>query len=71
MKEQQEGWHRTDFCSIWAGPDIDLIVLQAAGPSEAWDWSARGYRELDDGWKREVSRERAEREALKFYLEKE
>ena len=63
-------WERTDFTSVWAGPAIDLIVIQNDGPSESWCWTARGWREPDE-WQEEVSREAAEQAALRWYLEKD
>lgn len=72
------GWLRTSFLSLWKGPDIELIVVQNGRSSENWKWTARGWREPDechesngDGWCEEASRERAENEALKFYMEKD
>jgi len=76
MPESQ--WVRSEFFSIWHGPDIELIVVQNCGSSASWQWSARGWREPDDddgadnwGWCETSTREVAERFALEFYMEKD
>lgn len=71
-------WIRTVFTSVWTGPYIVLVVVQDNGSSESWKWTARGYREPDEGdsadeqgWVSAVSQKQAEKAALAFYLEKE
>lgn len=71
-------WVRTEFVSIWRGPDIELIVVQSNGSSESWQWTARGWREPDDcngadqwGWCEVATRRGAELTALEFYLERD
>jgi hypothetical protein len=78
VKPTQTQWQRSEFTSIWVGPDIELIVVQNGGSSESWKWTARGWREPDDdwmvdayGWVNNVSRAGAEKEALRFYMEKD
>lgn len=64
-------WMRGVFTSIWEGPDLSLIVVQRGGPSEAWQWTCRGWREPENDWMWAASREAAEQAALAFYLEKD
>lgn len=70
MSDMNE-WLRFEFVSLWAGPDIELVVLQEGGSSEAWRWTARGWREPEDWSEPWASREQAERAALQFYLQKD
>lgn len=71
------GWWRSEFASVWVGPDVELIVVQNGRSSEAWKWTARGWREPSDGdyadaggWCNATSRGSAETDALRWYLEK-
>jgi len=71
-------WHRTVFSSVWAGPDLELIVVQNGRSSENWKWTCRGWREPDEcdesdseGWVGCVSREEAEKSALQWYMQKD
>lgn len=64
-------WVRGSFTSVWEGPDLTLIVVQAHSPSESWEWTCRGWREPEDAWTSAVSRDAAEKAAMQFYLEKE
>ena len=72
---EQTQWKRTEFTSIWFGPDIELIVVQNGRSYESWQWTARGWREPDDcdgadkwGWVETTSRDACEKAALIFYL---
>lgn len=72
-----QSWLRTKYASVWEGPDLELIVLQNGRGSESWKWTARGWREPDDGdhcdaygWCNAITRSQAETEALWWYLEK-
>lgn len=73
-----EGWYRTTFCSVWGGPNLELIVVQNGRSCENWQWTARGWREPDDadgadkwGWVETGDRAAAESHALRWYLEKD
>lgn len=71
------GWHRETFLSFWGGPDLELIVIQDAGPSENWKWTARGWRTPDEGdgaingWVTAISRFQAEDAAIQWYMQKD
>ena len=71
-------WVRSAFCSVWQGESLELIVVQCSGSSEAWKWTARGWREPDEcdgadaeGWVEATTRTIAEQAALKWYMEKD
>lgn len=68
-------WSRSEFASIWRGPDLELVVVSPGG-CESWRWTCIGWRtpsNEEDGscWMWSASRETAEREAMQFYLEKD
>jgi hypothetical protein len=73
---EESEWFRSDFVSIWRGPDLELLVVQCP-TSEAWEWTCLGWRTPDDadnakrGWVSAPSRKAAEIAAMKFYLSKE
>ena len=69
--KKQHNWHRSEFISVWQGPDIELLVLQNGGSSEDWRWTARGWREPEYWSEAFSTREKAEEAALVFYLDKE
>lgn len=76
--ENTAGWFRTSFCSVWGGPDLELIVVQNGRSCENWQWTARGWREPDEcdgadrwGWVETSTRQAAEDAALQWYLEKD
>ena len=71
-------WDRSTFCSVWQGESLELIVVQCSGSSEAWKWTARGWREPSEsdgadteGWVEATTRTIAEQAALKWYMEKD
>lgn len=68
-------WMRSEFVSVWIGPDLELICVQSAA-AESWRWTARGWRQPDDDWAADrqcwveaVSRKSAEAHAMRFYME--
>lgn len=70
-------WFRSEFASIWRGPDLELIVVQSPR-TESWFWTCIGWRSPDDadgaskyGWVWAVSREAAEKQAIEFYMQKD
>ena len=77
-KATSSGWNRTEFTSVWQGESLELIVVQCSGSSEAWKWTARGWREPSEGdgadaegWVEATTRTIAEKAALKWYMEKD
>lgn len=77
-KATSSGWVRTAFTSVWTGESLELIVVQCSGSSEAWKWTARGWREPSEadgadteGWVEAATRKLAEQAALKWYMAKD
>ena len=77
MTITESTWFRSEFVSIWRGPDLELVVCQHPR-TEAWRWTCVGCRTPDDsdnadksGWVWAVSRESAEQAAIRFYVEKD
>lgn len=75
---EQSGWIRTEFTSVWKGEALEMIVVQCSGSSEAWKWTARGWREPSEadgadteGWVEASTRKIAEQAALKWYMAKD
>lgn len=74
----EPGFSRTSFTSLWIGPDIELIIVQNAGASEGWKWTARGWRRPDEcdgadrhGWVDAISQNAAESAAIRWYMDKD
>jgi hypothetical protein len=66
------GWRRFDFCSVWEGPDLTLVVIQENHEGEDWRWACRGWREPETAWSESfTTREKAESAALEFYLQED
>lgn len=73
----ESAWVRSEFVSVWRGPDLELICVSPPRV-ESWIWTCIGWRSPDDcdaaggdGWVWSASREQAEVAAMQFYLEKD
>lgn len=69
-------WFRSEFVSVWRGPDLELICVSPRD-LESWQWTCIGWRTPDDadgaekGWVWAASRDAAEKAAIAFYLQKD